>query len=116
MTHETRNTFASLIDWLCRQAIKAAFFTFFSSAGITAATAQIQFPVGLPTPKVGDIAKYRTVDLWNNKKLPTSESELVEISANNFISRFKSSVTPEPRTIRSDLSWNACAACRTVTY
>lgn len=76
------------------------------------ATAQIQFPVGLPTPKVGDLAKYRTLDLWNNSELSASENELVEISANNFVTRFKSSVNSEPSTSRSDRSWNACRSMR----
>ena len=108
MEYEIFSTFQSRLNLLHRRATKGAFLIFFSSAGITAATAQIQFPIGLPTPKVGDIAKYRALDLWNINELSASESELVEISAKNFVTRFKSSINPEPSTSRSDRSWNVC--------
>lgn len=73
-----------------------------------AAYAQIQFPVTAPTPKVGEIAKYRTIDLWNNNELSTSENELMSVEADGFVTRFKNTITPEPRTDRFNRSWQSC--------
>ena len=97
---------------LARQhALKTVLFTLFAGAlatTTTTVTAQIQFPVAGPTPKLGEIVKYRQTDLWNNTELSTNESELVEIEAANFVIRFKSSINPQPVTIRADRSWNFC--------
>ncbi len=77
-----------------------------------ASNAALQFPVGPPTPKVGDIAKTRVVDLWNNSELLTGHSELVEIQADRLITRYRSSVNPEVRTFRFTREWNACRTMR----
>lgn len=73
-----------------------------------AAYAQIQFPVAAPTPKVGEIVKYRNIDLWNNTELSTSESELVSVEADGFVNRFKNTISPTPRTDRFNRSWQSC--------
>ena len=72
------------------------------------ATAQVQFPVEQPTPKVGEIAKYRTIDLWNNTELSTFQSDLVEIKDLNLVTRAVSSTNPKPRTVSFDRNWNPC--------
>ena len=80
----------------------AAFAIFAAIAGglPDSANAQVQFPVEKPTPKVGDVWKYRQVDLWNGKELSNSEVELVSIEAGHFITRVKSSSYPGVRTGR----------------
>lgn len=70
--------------------------------------AQIKFPVGAPTPKVGDTAKYRVVDLWNNRELRTSQSELVEIQPDRLVLRATSSARPEPTTLNYTNHWQPC--------
>ncbi|MES2280364.1 MAG: hypothetical protein V4542_03045 [Pseudomonadota bacterium] len=72
------------------------------------ANAQVQFPVGPPTPKVGDTVRYRTIDLWNNSELSTEQSELVEIQADRFTTRFKRSTESEARTRLFNREWQSC--------
>ena len=75
---------------------------------VNPAHAQIQSPVAAPAPKVGEIVKYRNIDLWNNKELSTSESELVSVEEDAFVSRFKDTINPAPRTNRFNRSWQPC--------
>lgn len=72
------------------------------------ANAQVQFPVGPPTPKVGDIVRYRTIDLWNNSELSTEQIELVEIQSDRFTTRFKRSTGAETRTLLLNREWQSC--------
>ena len=53
------------------------------------ANAQLQFPVGPPTPRIGEVARYRTIDLWNNKEQSTTEIELVEIQRDRLVTMLK---------------------------
>ncbi len=81
--------------------------------GVSAlAGAQVQFPVNLPTPKVGEVTKYRTVDLWNNKELSTSQIELVEIQNDRLVTRLTSSVDPSPSTRTFTSEWQPCRSMR----
>jgi hypothetical protein len=70
--------------------------------------AQLQLPVGPPTPKVGEIARYKTTDLWNNKELRTSQAELVEIQADRYVLRTSNSTRPEPVTAHFTSHWQPC--------
>ncbi|HSV46669.1 MAG TPA: hypothetical protein VLJ58_12860 [Ramlibacter sp.] len=70
--------------------------------------AQVQFPVPPPTPKVGEITKYRTVDLWNNSELGRSQNELVEVDKDGFVTRFTSTTVTQPRTARFTSEWQPC--------
>jgi hypothetical protein len=99
-----------LIDGLRRHTFNAAFLTVVGSAGLTSARAQVQFPVDAPAPKVGEIVKYRAIDLWNKTELFTTQSELVAIEANHFVTRFKRSDRDAPGTERANMSWNFCRA------
>lgn len=112
MNHKPQTTIASLIDWIAKRSLKSVFLVLLSGTWLTTATAQVQFPVVQPTPKVGEIAKYRTVDLWNNAELSTSQSDLVEITGERLITRFKISTDPEPRTNNFNRSWNPCRSLR----
>lgn len=109
MKHETRNTFWSSVCGVFGRAILLAAM---SGGAMTLAYAQVQFPVGLPAPKVGDTAKYRTVDLWNNKELSTIQIELVEIQKDRFATRVMTSTAPEPRTNYFTREWQPCRAMR----
>lgn len=101
-----------MVGWIENTSFKTIFFVFLSSAWFSTATAQVQFPVAQPTPKVGEIAKYRTVDLWNNAELSTSQSDLVEITDERLITRQTVSTRPEPRTVSFNRSWNPCRSLR----
>ena len=48
-----------------------------------------QAPAGAerPTPNVGDVWKFRTIDLWNNNELSTTHSELIEARADRLVVR-----------------------------
>lgn len=70
--------------------------------------AQVQFPVGMPTPKVGEVAKYQTTDLWNNKELSTTGTEVVELQPERIVSRSKRSDQAEPRTTLATREWQPC--------
>lgn len=70
--------------------------------------AQVQFPVALPSPKVGDIAKYRTIDMWTNKEISTGQFELVEIQAERLVIRGKSSAEAAESTGYRTREWNPC--------
>jgi len=70
--------------------------------------AQLQLPVGPPAANVGDVAKYRTIDLWNDRELRTSRSELVEVTADRYVVRFSTSIQPEPTTVHFTSQWQPC--------
>lgn len=89
-------------SWLFRRIIGLAW------AVGTSSWAQVQFPVAAPAPKVGDIAKYRTIDLWNNKELRTSQSELVEVQPDRFVVRFSMSTRTDPSTLYYTSHWGPC--------
>lgn len=76
-------------------------------ASVTA-SAQIKFPVNQPTPKIGEMAKFRTIDLWNGTEASRSENELIEISADTLAVKVTSSDRAEPRTLNFNKSWNPC--------
>lgn len=68
-----------LIDGINQTLLPVLLFVALSQLLASTVTAQIQFPVMHPASKVGEIAKYRTVDLWTNSEQSTSESVLVDI-------------------------------------
>ena len=74
----------------------------------SAATAQIQFPLSRPNLKVGEVAKYRTIDLSKKTEISTSERELVQVSDEKLVERETSSVSPSPRDISYNRFWNSC--------
>ncbi len=63
-----------------------------------AAQAQVPAVAELPTPKIGEVWKYRTIDLWNQAELSQFERELVEIQADRLEFRTRSSKNGEPKT------------------
>ena len=65
-----------------------------------------------PTPKVGEIAKYRDLNLWNNTELRTLQSDLVEVTDARLVTQVKTSTNPAPRTISFNRSWNPCRTLR----
>lgn len=74
----------------------------------SAATAQVQFSLTRPNLKVGEVAKYRTIDLSKQTEISTSERELVQISDEKLVERETSSVSPSPRDISYNRFWNSC--------
>lgn len=96
--------------------VSAAFFLLMCiTAGsqlASTAHAQVQYPVGPPTPKPDDLAKTRKVDLWNNAELFTAQTEIVEIQADRLMTRFKSSADSETRTLMYTREWNPCRTMR----
>ncbi len=74
----------------------------------SAATAQIQFPLSRPNLKVGEVAKYRTIDLEKKTEISTSARELVQMSDEKLVERETSSVSPSPRDISYNRFWNSC--------
>ena len=74
-----------------------------------AAEAQVAAVAELPTPAIGDVWKFRRMDMWNNKELSVYEEELVEIRTDRLVFRTKSQARPEPRTTYSG---RALASCR----
>jgi hypothetical protein len=80
-------------------------------AGIAApgqSGAQVQFPVSMPASQVGEVAKYRTIDLWNNKELSTAETEIVELQPDRIVSRSKRSDQAGTRTTLTTREWQPC--------
>lgn len=76
------------------------------------ASAQTLFPVKAPTPKIGQIATFRTVDLWNNKGLSVSANELVAFEEDKMVIRTKVVGRVDVTTGRADKSWNICRSMR----
>jgi len=70
--------------------------------------AQVQFPVPPPELKVGEVARYATIDLWNNRQLSATESQLVEIQAERLVVRTKRSDQAEFRTVLFTRDWQPC--------
>lgn len=77
-----------------------------------AAWADVQFPVEAPTSKLGEVAKYRNTDLWNNKELRTSQVEIVEVQPEHFVMRVTASDEPQPRTSRFTRQWQPCRSMK----
>ena len=75
---------------------------------VSATLADVQFPVNVPMSKLGEVAKYRNIDLWNNKELWTSEVEIVEVRPDQFVLRVSSSDNPQPRTSQFTREWQPC--------
>lgn len=112
MEQGTRNKDTSLNGWRNEHVAMAVFFTVLGLLAASAARAQIQFPVMQATSKAGEIAKYRTVDLWNNSELSVSENVLVDIEADFFVTRLTETANSAPRTLRASRSWNFCRSLR----
>jgi hypothetical protein len=112
VNHETRNPFSGLFEKLCQRAFKAVFLILLANTGLTATHAQIQFPVGLPESKAGEITKYRTIDLWNNNELSSRTSEIVEVTSDQFVSRGKTSTAAAPSTVYNSREWHPCRSMR----
>jgi hypothetical protein len=72
------------------------------------ANAQVQFPVMQPSPKVGEVARYRTIDLWTNAELSKTENELITTSDDRIVLRVTSTAYSEPRISNFNRSWNPC--------
>ena len=72
------------------------------------AIATMPTDVGLPAPKIGNVWKYRTIDLWNNRETSTFESELVRIQPERLVLRVKSSQAQNLRTVNSGRDWSTC--------
>lgn len=94
------------------ESLKFSALAVVSICTVTSANAQVQFPVEAPTPKVGQIAKFRAVDLWNNKEISLVTNELVDVEANNFVVRFKRADRDTLTTLRFDRSWNICRSMK----
>lgn len=92
--------------------VSACIPAFAQGAPAAHANAQVQFPVGPPTPKVGDIAKTRTTDLWNNTEVSTSQSDVVEVRTDRLVTRSKSSASSETSTLLFTQEWNPCRTMR----
>lgn len=112
MKQVIKSSATALVQSASRYGCKAAFLTTIGLAGLTTANAQIQFPVGLPAPKVGDIAKYRTVDLWNGSELSTTSNEIIELTSDNITIRNTSSTRPAPTTVKYTREWQACRSMK----
>ena len=113
----SKNCFERVVS-SCRSFFTSAtslcgFVFLMSSVFCTASVrAQVIFPIEAPSPKIGQIATFRTVDLWTNKELRVSTTELVAIEADGFVVRTNSSDRETVRTARSDKSWNFCNSMR----
>jgi hypothetical protein len=73
-----------------------------------AAPAQVTFPVPQPSLKVGELAKYRTIDLRTNREISKSEIELLELSDEKLLARLTSSAEPAPQQLVYNRFWNPC--------
>lgn len=83
-------------------------FSLFSGLVCLTASAQVKFPVAQPTLKVGDVAKYRTVDLWRNTELSRTEIELLQVSDEKLVARMTSTAASAPQTLTYNRFWNPC--------
>lgn len=70
----------------------------FAAFAPLAVLAQVPAVAEPPAPKIGEVWKYRTTDMWNNTDLSQYEQELVEIQADRLVFRTKSSKAAEPKT------------------
>jgi len=71
-------------------------------------SAQVKFPVTAPTAEVGEVAKYRVIDMWNGSELRTSELELVDVQGDQFVVRVTSPAGAVPRTAYFNKQWQPC--------
>jgi hypothetical protein len=86
----------------------------FVLAALLPVTADADVPIvaELPAPKIGNVWRYRTLDLWNNTELSQYEDELVEIQADRLVFRVRSSKSAEPKTRYEGRSLAACRRMR----
>lgn len=77
-------------------------------AAAPASYAQLSFPLQLPDSRIGEVARYKSTDLWNNKQLRTSDIELVDVTADQFVVRVSSSDSTAPRTAYFTRQWQPC--------
>lgn len=91
-----------------RFAVVAICGTLLSTAAVFAQVG----PAPMPTPVVGDVAKYRTIDLWNKSELRTTQTELVEIQADRMVTRDTTSTRTTPRTSYFTREWQPCRSLR----
>ena len=61
---------------------------------------------------MGDVWKFRTIDLWNNSELSTSRLELVEIQPERFVFRFALSTAPDVTTITNTRDMQPCRSMK----
>lgn len=84
-------------------------FLFLISASFgTTAIAQAKPPVDQPNLKVGEVAKYRTVDLRKNTELSRTEIELLQVSDEKLVARLTSSAVTPPQPLVYNRFWNPC--------
>ena len=74
--------------------------------------AEISAVAELPAPKVGEVWKYRTLDMWKNTELRQVEEELVEVQADRLVFRAKRPGAAEPSTVYSGRSLATCRRMR----
>lgn len=74
--------------------------------------AEISAVAELPTPKVGEVWKYRTLDMWKNTELSQYEEELVEVQADRLVFRGKRPGAAEPKTAHYGRSLASCRRMR----
>ena len=82
------------------------------AGGLNSANAQVQFPVEKPSPKVGDVWNYRTVDLWTGKEQSTLSLEFVGLEADRLTYRSKSSLNNDVITDRETTDLGPCRTMR----
>lgn len=73
-----------------------------------AAVGQIKFPLEQPSVKVGDKAKFRFIDLWSNRETSTGESEVVEVTETQVVTRSTNSASPDARTNYANRQLQPC--------
>ena len=45
-----------------------------------AANAQVQLPITQPNLKVGEVTKWRVIDMWTNAEISTHESKVTQVN------------------------------------
>jgi hypothetical protein len=79
---------------------------------ISSVQAQAPASAERPAPSVGDVWKYRTIDLWNNSELSTSRAELTEIQPERLLFQFTLSTAPEATILKSTRDLQSCRAMK----
>lgn len=65
-----------------------------------------------PSPKVGEIWKFRSIDLWNNSEVASTQVELLEVQADRLISRSTNSTSGEITTVQHTLDLQPCRSMK----
>ncbi|MEF8705464.1 MAG: hypothetical protein V5B36_10045 [Candidatus Accumulibacter sp. UW25] len=91
-----------------------AYFSTFMLAALMPLGAHAEIPevAELPAPKVGEVWKYRTLDMWNNTELRQVEEELVEIQVDRLVFRGKGPGAAVPKTLYYGRSLASCRRMR----